>query len=85
MRYGCCSHLLRGRGRHGHGPTGDAAPAGEVKDPVCGMGVDPKNAAAAAVRGGTTHYFCSVSCRDRFEQPAEQIANGSGQSGHQHG
>ena len=83
MRYGCGRHLMGGHS--GHGRHGDAAPGGGVKDPVCGMTVDPKNAAAAAMRGGTTHYFCSTSCRDKFEQAPEQYAGASSQGGHQHG
>lgn len=42
-------------------------------DPVCGMRVDPARPAATLERDGTTHYFCAVSCRDRFaEGPAPQ-------------
>jgi hypothetical protein len=49
MRYGCGAHMMGG---HNHGGHGNAAPGGVVKDPVCGMMVDPKNAATtAAVRG----------------------------------
>ena len=44
----------------------------ENKDPVCGMTVDPQNATAASVHGGRTYYFCSVSCRDQFEQAPEK-------------
>ncbi|MBI4294290.1 MAG: YHS domain-containing protein [Betaproteobacteria bacterium] len=85
MRYGCGAHMM---GRHrGHGSCGKdrAAPDGNVRDPVCGMSVNPENAAAATVRGGTTHYFCSVSCRDKFEQLPELIADESTPGGHQHG
>jgi Cu+-exporting ATPase len=35
-------------------------------DPVCGMEIDPANAAATASVDGTTHYFCSTVCRDHF-------------------
>ena len=79
MRYGCGRHMMGGHGGHG-----DAAPGGEAKDPVCGMTVDPKNAAAAAVRGGNTVYFCSTSCRDKFERAPEQYIGAATQGGHQH-
>ena len=82
MRYGCGAHMLGG---HGHGGHGNTAAGGDVKDPVCGMTVDPKNAAAAAVRNGTTHYFCSTSCRDKFEQGPEKYVGASTQGGLQHG
>src|ERR671937_1234556 len=37
-----------------------------VIDPVCGMRIDPDDAVATAEREGTTYYFCSEGCRDRF-------------------
>ena len=83
MRYGCGAHMMGGHG--GHGRQKGAAPEGEIKDPVCGMTVDPKNAAATAVRGGITHYFCSTSCRDNFEQAPEKYIGASVQGEHQQG
>ena len=41
-------------------------PAIEHIDPVCGMTVDPADAAASAVHAGTTYYFCHPSCLERF-------------------
>jgi len=35
-------------------------------DPVCGMSVDPAAARHKAEHGGTTFYFCSTRCRERF-------------------
>ena len=32
------------------------------KDPVCGMAVDKKKAAATSEYKGTTYYFCAVRC-----------------------
>jgi len=74
MRHGCGAHMMGGHGHHGHGEDGrgDSKQAGDAKDPVCGVSVEPKSAAAAAVRGGSTYYFCSTSCRDQFEQAPEQ-------------
>jgi YHS domain-containing protein len=37
-----------------------------MTDPVCGMEVDPGTAAAAWDHDGTTYYFCSVGCFERF-------------------
>ena len=42
-----------------------------AKDPVCGMEVDPNDAAATAEHGGTTYYFCSQDCADSFEDDPE--------------
>lgn len=39
-----------------------------VKDPVCGMGVDPKASTTLKKEyGGNTYYFCSDNCRRSFE------------------
>jgi Cu+-exporting ATPase len=37
-----------------------------VRDPVCGMAVDPATARFQADHGGATHYFCSAGCRSKF-------------------
>ena len=38
-----------------------------VKDPVCGMDVDPAAAkGGSAEHGGTTYFFCSAKCREKF-------------------
>jgi Cu+-exporting ATPase len=42
-------------------------------DPVCGMNVDPATAAAAWEHEGTTYYFCSVGCFDRFRAEPDAI------------
>ncbi|MEO5717476.1 MAG: heavy metal translocating P-type ATPase [Chthoniobacterales bacterium] len=42
-------------------------------DPICGMEVDPENAAAVVEREGETFYFCSTHCRDKFVAPNEKI------------
>ncbi len=38
-----------------------------VKDVVCGMEIDPKEAAAKSEYQGVTYYFCSRGCRAEFE------------------
>lgn len=65
MRYGCGTHMMGGHIKHRD--TGATAGDG-VKDPVCGMTVDPNHAKAAAVHDGRTYFFCSTSCREKFEQ-----------------
>ena len=43
-------------------------------DPVCGMTVDPKRAAASSDHEGTTYWFCSKSCKQRFDaNPASYV------------
>ena len=46
--------------------------AATVKDPVCGMGVDPHTAEHRADHAGQTYYFCSAGCRERFVADAEK-------------
>lgn len=42
------------------------------KDVVCGMQVDTKNAAGQSEYQGKTYYFCSPSCKRKFDaNPAE--------------
>ena len=43
------------------------AGANLVRDPVCGMSVDPATATEHSMFMGTKHYFCSASCRSKFE------------------
>lgn len=65
MRYGCGAHMMGGHDKH----RDTAATTGNgSKDPVCGMTIDPDHAKAAAVHDGRTYFFCSTSCREKFEQ-----------------
>ena len=43
-------------------------------DPVCGMKVDEKTAAASTKYAGKTIYFCSTQCKDQFLQNPEVYA-----------
>src|SRR5690242_19644704 len=44
---------------------------GTIQDPVCGMSVNEKTAAASSAYNGHQYYFCCLRCRDRFEQQPE--------------
>src|SRR5580704_7342965 len=44
------------------------------KDPICGMTVDPKKAAAKIDHASQTSYFCSKRCAQRFAQFPEKYA-----------
>lgn len=68
MRLGCGSHIGGHGHQHGQEKDESANVGGRVKDPVCGMDIDPRHAAATANYGGTRYYFCSTSCRDKFQQ-----------------
>jgi len=49
---------------HDESPTDGAT---LVTDPVCGMTIDPKTAAATREHEGTTFYFCSAGCAEKFD------------------
>ena len=36
-------------------------------DPVCGMEVQPQEAAGTSTVGGKTYYFCAKSCKEQFD------------------
>lgn len=64
-------HAQHGHG-HGHHP---AAEAGKVKDPVCGMMVDPHATTHKAQYQGKPYYFCSSGCQSKFQaDPAKYTA-----------
>ncbi len=42
------------------------------RDPVCGMDVNPENAAGKSEHDGNTYYFCSLSCKDAFDRQPER-------------
>jgi len=61
-----------------HAPRGVRAAnsAKLVKDPTCGMEVDPAESTAAGNTEsyrGTTYYFCSRGCRDKFHQAPQGL------------
>src|SRR5437016_2206020 len=44
-----------------------------IKDPVCGMAVDPATAKQRRAHGGQTYYFCSQHCAEKFEAAPEKF------------
>lgn len=51
---------------HGHDHESHAADVGKVKDPVCGMMVDPHTTTHRAQHHGKPYYFCSSGCQSKF-------------------
>jgi Cu+-exporting ATPase len=49
-----------------------------AKDPVCGMTVDEKTAAAKSEYKGQTYYFCMQGCKRKFDADPERYAGGKG-------
>ena len=59
---GCCGG--------GHTANGDTT----VKDPVCGMDVNPATAKHRHEHGDATFYFCSGGCKEKFAaEPAKYL------------
>jgi P-type Cu+ transporter len=54
-----------------HEKSAQAGNAGAVKDPVCGMSVDPHTAKHRREHGGRTYYFCSARCAEKFQAEPE--------------
>jgi Cu+-exporting ATPase len=63
--HSCCSGKTDQGGKEG--PHTHSTPARDsVKDPVCGMTVDPHKAAHRVSHAGQPYYFCSEGCRTKF-------------------
>ena len=60
---------------HAHGSCCAAKAAagdtGVVRDPVCGMTVDPAAGKPTSEHGGHLYHFCSERCRSKFEAEPE--------------
>lgn len=48
-----------------------------VLDPVCGMRVDPANAAGSVTYAGSTYHFCSSHCVAKFRSDPQRYLNGT--------
>jgi YHS domain-containing protein len=56
-----------------------------VIDPVCGMYVDPEQAAGKSEYQGKTYYFCSAGCKKAFDkEPAKYTGKSEGHGVHKH-
>lgn len=67
---------------HGDPSADQPADPGLVRDPVCGMDIDPRDAAEQVTHAGVTHSFCSSGCAATFrDDPASYLsADGHGAS-----
>jgi YHS domain-containing protein len=55
-----------------------------VKDPVCGMDVDPKTTAYKTEYNGQMYFFCSAGCKKDFEVAPEKYIKVDEQSQRHH-
>src|SRR5207247_8822928 len=44
-----------------------------IKDPVCGMAVDPATAKQHRAHAGQTYYFCCQHCAEKFDAAPEKF------------
>ena len=63
-------HAVAHSHKNNHQPT-----AGGVKDPVCGMQIDPKAVKERFLYHGQEYLFCSAGCRQKFEANPERYAH----------
>lgn len=57
----------------------------QVKDPVCGMMIEPSDAVGSSQYEGKTYYFCSEDCKVEFDaNPEDYAENGGGQPSDRH-
>ena len=61
----------------GHEDGEGELPGQRLKDPVCGMMIDPATAAATSFYRGQTYYFCAPACKTRFEAAPKQYVKAS--------
>lgn len=47
-----------------------------IKDPVCGMSVNPQSAANSFEHSGQIYYFCSKHCLEKFRQAPQRFLAG---------
>ncbi|WP_417462912.1 heavy metal translocating P-type ATPase [Kordiimonas sp.] len=67
--HSCCSHShTHAPSDHAHGghPAGAPVAGQVVRDPVCGMTVDPDAGKPTATYREHTYHFCSESCHSKF-------------------
>ena len=48
-----------------------------VKDPVCGMDIDPETAAGRSEYKGQTYHFCANQCKAKFDHDPGQYTGKS--------
>lgn len=58
-----------GQGRHSnhHGESSDSGGSRMIKDPVCGVFVDPQTSISSK-HMGQNFYFCSPACKENFDK-----------------
>ncbi|MDO9562430.1 MAG: YHS domain-containing protein, partial [Bradyrhizobium sp.] len=72
---GCCGGGLH-HDHAGHSHDHPSAGGATVRDPVCGMTVDPATSKHRFDHQGQTFHFCSAGCRTKFAaDPSAYLGN----------
>ena len=71
--------LRRVHDHAGHGYDRHAFPR-TVRDPVCGMSVDPATCKHRSIIEGETFHFCSAGCRTKFAADPQNISKAAGRT-----
>src|SRR5258708_5649804 len=50
--------------------------ATKVRDPVCGMDINPDSAAGKSGHAGETYFFCSGTCKQKFDRDPSMFTRG---------
>ena len=58
-------------------PQKEVAMVAMVRDPVCGMEIDPAAAAGTTEYEGEKYYFCNQDCKKSFDQDPERYIAGA--------
>ena len=70
-----CVNCGLGHRAHEHGEAAPSEHGAIVRDPVCGMDVDTRNAAHSLKLGGSSYYFCSERCLEKFGADPDRYLN----------
>ncbi|MFV1999746.1 MAG: YHS domain-containing protein [Acidimicrobiia bacterium] len=46
-----------------------------AKDPVCAMVIEESDAVGTSEYNGTTYYFCSMDCKEEFDENPEDYTD----------
>lgn len=55
-----------------------------VRDPVCGMDIDPASAGGKSEYKGETYHFCSTGCKKAFDANPERYVRKTEEPAHHH-
>src|SRR5665213_4513920 len=67
-------------GGHDHASHDDPAAGAKVRDPVCGMSVDPATSRHRFDFSGESYHFCCAGCRNKFAADPQNTSTSASRS-----